>query len=169
MNLLPPEHMEKLVAQLKRHEGAKRNKEGLHIAYRCPAGALTIGYGHNLDANPVPGLGVGSTITEQRACEILTADIATMETKLNRPDIQWIKRLDHVRHAVLINMAFNLGIAGLLGFSNTLTDIRAGRYASAANRMMQSKWARQVGDGPGGRFDRAEELAAQMRTGQWQF
>ena len=37
------------LSQLKRHEGEHR-EGGRHVAYRCPAGALTIGWGHNLDA-----------------------------------------------------------------------------------------------------------------------
>jgi len=42
-------------------------------------------------------------------------------------------------------MCFNLGIGGLLGFNNTLAFIAAGDWESAANGMLASKWAKQVG------------------------
>ena len=64
------------LAQLMRHEGAKRAPDGTHVAYRCPAGALTIGYGHNLDALPLPGLDELSCISEAQAREILREDAA---------------------------------------------------------------------------------------------
>jgi len=56
-------------------------------------------------------------------------------------------------------MAFNLGIAGLLKFENTLALIRSGSYAQAAAEMVKSKWAKQVGK-------RADRLANMMKTGE---
>ena len=53
-------------------------------------------------------------------------------------------------------MAYNLGINSLLGFKNTLATIQAGRYNDAADGMLASKWATQVGD-------RATRLAKMMR------
>jgi lysozyme len=62
---------------------------------------------------------------------------------------------------VLVNMAFNMGINGLLGFKHTLELVRTGNYADAADAMLNSKWAEQVGP-------RAKRLSEQMRTGEWQ-
>jgi lysozyme len=59
---------------------------------------------------------------------------------------------------VLVNMGFNLGPEGLLGFRRTLRAVEEGRYADAAEGMLRSKWARQVGA-------RAVRLAAMMREG----
>jgi lysozyme len=66
----------------------------------------------------------------------------------------------HVRADALLNMAFNLGVDGLLGFVNTLRYVRGGNYELAADNMLASKWARQV-------KGRAVELAAQMKTGRF--
>jgi lysozyme len=63
-----------------------------------------------------------------------------------------------VRADALLNMAFNLGIDGLLGFGNTLAAVYRGDYDKAAEGMLASKWARQV-------KGRAVELAEQMRKG----
>ena len=46
---------------------------------------------------------------------------------------------------MLLNMCFNLGLKGLLGFNNTLAFIAARDWERAANGMLASKWAKQVG------------------------
>ena len=161
MSIFLVEDMKRFVAQLVRHEGTKRDASGMHVAYRCSAGRWTIGYGHNLEANPIFGLGPGSRITEEHARRILEDDINKFAPKVLKT-LPWAVSLTPARLGVLINMAFNLGIDGLLKFNNTLANIKMSNYAIAARGMRQSLWARQVGG-------RAQELARQMETGQWQF
>jgi lysozyme len=160
MSHLSSDDLRKLAAQLMRHEGERRDRQGMHIAYRCPTGALTIGYGHNLDAEPVAGLGAHSRLGEDEALALLERDISQREEALGAA-LPFVKELAPARYAVLLNMCFNLGLVRLLSFRNTLADVRYGEYSSAARRMLQSRWARQVGR-------RAEELARQMDTGDWQ-
>lgn len=160
------------LAQLRRHEGCRRDANGRHIAYRCPAGALTIGYGHNLDANPIKGLGVGmkagmgggpgagSAISEVEAREILSRDVRAVAVQLDAR-LPWWRQVGEARSAVLLNMAFNMGVDGLLSFTNTLEAVREGRWADAKSGMLASRWAGQV-------KSRAVELANQMLTGKWQ-
>jgi lysozyme len=133
---------EKLIRELTRDEGLRLKP------YRCSAGKLTIGIGRNLDD-------VG--ISHGEAEILLRNDIARAEADLDR-DLPWWKTLDEVRRRVLVNMAFNLGIRGLLGFKNTLELVRTGRYLDAAQHMLDSKWAKQVGP-------RAVRLATMMRDG----
>ena len=151
--------MERLLEQLRRDEGAVRDPEGRHKAYRCPAGKLTIGYGHNLDANPVPGLREESLISEEEARALLERDVVRVRGQLVNA-LPWTGVLDFPRFAVLVNMAFNMGIGGLCGFRNTLEDVKRGDFSGAARRMRASKWAFQV-------KSRAERLIGQMETGQW--
>jgi lysozyme len=123
--------------------------EGLRLKpYRCTAGKLTIGVGRNLD---------DMGITEDEARLLLRNDIARVEAECRR-EFPWFGALDEVREAVVLNMVFNLGITKFKGFVNTIADISAGNYESAASRMLQSLWARQVGN-------RALRLAEMMRTG----
>lgn len=157
--MLAPEDKEQLTAQLMRHEGAVRNKAGLHIVYRCAAGARTVGYGHNLDAEELPGFGPDPVLTEDQARRLLERDIAKVEKRLQQALGFW-PQLTPARQAALVNMGFNLGVPGLLVWSNTLGDIRRGEYARAARRMRASLWAKQV-------KGRALELADQMETGEW--
>ncbi|MDR2504125.1 MAG: glycoside hydrolase family protein [Deltaproteobacteria bacterium] len=150
----------RLTEQLKRHEGAIRNGQGRHIAYRDSVGVLTIGYGHNLGAGPIPDFDPAlDTLSENEAGDLLARDAHAAELAVFAA-LPWADGLSPARQAALVNMAFNLGMRGLLGFKNTLADVQAGNYAGAAARMSQSKWAGQVGA-------RARELARQMETGKW--
>ena len=144
---------DRLLALITRHEG-----EILHT-YKCPAGKLTIGVGHNLEANPIAGLTEGCTISHERATEILLADVSACVRGLQK-QLPWIGRLDETRQAVLIDMCFNLGLWGLLKFKNTLAAVESGDYARASSLMLQSLWAKQVGR-------RAHRLSAMMRSGEW--
>lgn len=156
----PIERDEYFLRQLTRHEGSKKNREGLHVAYLDTEKILTIGYGHNLIANPIPGLDKNAAITEKRAQEILMDDLAVFAAGLDR-EIPWWRKLDAPRQAVLLNMAFNMGVAGLLTFHRTLRAVREMRWGDARDGMLASKWASDVGR-------RAPELAMQMLTGEWQ-
>lgn len=67
-------------------------------------------------------------------------------------------RLSLARQGVLLDMAFNLGQKRLAQFHDTLLAINEARYNAAADHMLASTWAQQVGD-------RAHRLALLMRTG----
>ena len=136
--------LNRIKAQLVRHEGLRLKP------YRCTAGKLTIGIGRNLD---------DCGISQSEAYVMLINDIMNCEKQLQAkiPDIY--NGLDEVRKSVLLNMCFNLGINGLLGFKNTLAFIKAGDWERAANNMLVSRWAKQVGC-------RAIELSELMRKGK---
>lgn len=124
--------------------------EGLRLQpYRCTAGALTIGYGRNLDA-------VG--ITQEEADIMLRADVEIAEKGAQALVGDVWTALSPTRQAVLINMTFNLGRTRLAAFKNFLAALRASDYQTAADEMLDSRWATQVGD-------RAQRLARQMRHG----
>jgi len=129
--------------QLIRHEGMRLKP------YRCTAGKLTIGVGRNLDDRG---------ISKPEAMLLLDNDILNCETELLEHLPVVYTGLNETRKAVLINMCFNLGISGLLGFKNTLAFIGVRDFERAANNMLASKWAKQVGL-------RAIELSEQMRKG----
>lgn len=136
--------MDRIKEQLVRHEGLRLTP------YRCTADKLTIGIGRNLD---------DCGITQSEAYVMLINDIMNCEKQLqaSMPDIY--NQLDEVRKSVLLNMCFNLGVSGLLGFKNTLALVKAGDWERAANNMLVSKWAKQVGR-------RAIELSELMRKGK---
>lgn len=144
--------MTQLSEQLKRHEGFRTDP------YLCSENHHTIGYGHNLDANPLPWL--NPPITEEEASRILDSDIAICEQACQH-HIPFFGGLDQVRQAVLLNMCFNLGVWGLMAFRKFLAAMAESKWELAAKEMLFSKWAEQV-------KRRAAELAAMMVTGKWE-
>jgi lysozyme len=122
-------------------------------AYDDHLGYTTIGYGRLLDKRR------GGGISQTEAEYLLENDIDRKLAEL-RKNLKWFDNLDDPRKGVLLNMCFQLGIAGLLNFKNTLAKIEAGDYEGAADNMLKSKWARQTPL-------RAERMAEQMRTGRW--
>lgn len=123
--------------------------EGLMLKpYRDTVGKLTIGYGRNLDD-------VGITLEE--AGILLGTDMRRAEAEVVRA-FDWYTSLDGPRQAVLVNMAFNLGIGGLLGFRRMIAAIERHDFVTAAREALDSRWSRQVGE-------RSTRLAKQLRTG----
>lgn len=137
-----------LTQQLRRDEG-----EVLH-AYQDHLGYWTIGIGRLIDQRK------GGGISAEESAYLLANDIAVRIAAL-RQKLDWFDELDEARQGVLVNMAFQMGVEGLLGFRNTLAMVRAGDYAGAASGMLSSLWANQTPE-------RAKRLAEQMRTGEWQ-
>jgi lysozyme len=137
----------KLRTMLALHEGRKAH------AYKDTLGFLTIGVGHLVDARK------GGKLPEHLIDALLDHDIETHTAGLYK-ELPWIVGIDEVRRCVLIDMAFNLGVAGLLKFKNTLELVKAGLYDQAALEMTKSAWASQV-------KTRADRLSHMMRTGVW--
>lgn len=134
-----------ITQQLIRDEGVRLKP------YLDTVGKTTIGIGRNLTD-------IG--ISDREARFLLANDIQHVENALSQA-FPWTDALDGIRRSALVNMSFNLGIGGLSGFKNMLSHLQAGEYDSAAEAMTDSKWAEQVGA-------RAQRLALQIRTGQWQ-
>jgi len=135
----------KLREQLIRHEGLRL------AAYQDSLGYWTIGVGRLIDSRK------GGGISKGEAEYLLDNDMAEVISGLNDA-LPWLVYLDDVRQRVLADMAFNLGLPGLLKFKNTLAAIKGDDYAAAAAGMLASKWASQVGN-------RAKRLAKMMETG----
>jgi lysozyme len=136
----------KLLAQLEEHEGFRSS------AYSDSEGWLTIGIGRLIDSRK------GGGITKGEALYLLENDVRKVTAQLDE-HLPWWSRLDEVRQRVIADMGFNLGITGLLTFKNTLRLIQEQKYELAADAMLASRWATQVGR-------RAIRLSEMMRTGQ---
>ena len=133
-----------ILDQLARDEGWRLKP------YVDTVGKITIGCGRNLTDN-----GISQTEAEN----LLWNDLGVVSNGIVKA-LPWTQQLDGVRFGALKNMAFNMGVAGLLGFRQFLAKMQAGDWDGAAAEMLNSKWAEQVGA-------RAERLALQIRTGDW--
>ena len=112
------------------------------------SGRLTIGVGRNLDDR-------ASQRKNPLICWVMTSTTSGSGSRLSSLGA----RARPVRQRVLLDMAFNLGLGGLLGFKQTLAAIRGGEYERAASMMLQSRWATQVGE-------RAKRLSRMMWSGE---
>lgn len=141
------------MAQLKAIDYAARLLRGhekyKQFVYKCTAGKNTIGYGRNVEDRG---------ISKPEAEFLLNNDIVYCHDQL-ASRLPFYDSLDDVRKAVLIDMAVNLGIHGLMCFKKTLNLISVGSYKLAAEEMLKSKWADQVGY-------RAGELSEMMASGE---
>jgi len=132
----------RLRTQLVQHEGLRLKP------YTDTVGKLTIGVGRNLTD-------VG--ITDDEAALLLDNDITRVWQELTHA-VGCFSSLDEVRQHVLLDMAFNLGVPRLLKFEKMLAAVEGHHFDVAADEMLNSKWASQVGK-------RAQTLAAMMRDG----
>lgn len=132
-----------LRSQLRRDEGFRLKP------YRDTVGKLTIGSGRNLDD-------VG--LFPDEVALMLDNDIRSRQESLGRFD--WFMALDEARQGALINVAF-MGIPRLLAFTKMIQALEVHDYERAAAELLDSKYAGQVGQ-------RAERLARQLITGEWQ-
>jgi len=115
-------------------------------------GHPTIGVGRNVAKD---GLG----ISEDEAKYLLLNDISRVEQEIkNFP----IDHLNEVRTAVIIDMAFNMGITRFnpTMWPNFFRGIVNELWDEASKEMLDSNWARQT-------KRRSKNLSKMMFTGQW--
>jgi len=129
------------------------NHEGIyHHVYLDTTNNSTIGIGRNVGPYG-PGLS-----TEE--CIYLLRNDLTRITNAIKGSI-WYANQDPVRQGVLIELAFNCGVNGLLTFKSMLISMTDKQYIKAAQQLLDSQWAKQVHE------DRATNLANRIRTGTY--
>lgn len=138
---------EKLRAQIIRHEGKVAH------AYQDSLGYWTIGVGHLIDERK------GGSLPDFIIDTLLEYDIERVRKQLIAA-LPWFTEITPPRQAVLVNMGFQLGVAGLLKFAKALAAMKLGSFGEAATHMLDSAWARQTPE-------RAHRLATQMEKGTW--
>lgn len=124
--------------------------EGLRLKpYTDTQGRLTIGFGRNL---------TDAGISQSEASDLLTNDMTKAVSDLQQT-FPFVLTLDSTRFIVLACMCFNLGVGRLSGFKKMWDAVRAADWSQAAQEMLNSEWADQVGA-------RATRLAASMASGE---
>lgn len=123
-------------------------------AYKDSKGIWTIAWGR-ADAGVHPGM----TCTQAEADSWLLAKINAVISGLDGC-LSWWRTLSIPRQAVLVEMAYQMGLHGLIEFHRTLTAIEDAQWQAAHDGMMASHWG--LTDSPA----RAQREATQMLTGQ---
>ena len=123
-----------------RFEGEVRDDAGRHALYRCPAGKMTIGHGHNVE-----DLGISDAVADLILEEDMAAALAELDQR-----IPWWREHPKEVGTVLFDMMFNMGWGdgsrGLSSFKAMLPALRAQQYEYAARLLLRSKYARDTGD-----------------------
>lgn len=136
----------------------------LEKPYLCSEGYPTVGFGVKIGPK-------GAPISQYQFTLPIEAGAAWLESILTKTRSEMMLRPriaaameacsgNPAREAVLLSMAYQMGVDGLDGFKGTLSSIAAGRWDEAYTGMLNSRWAKQT---PA----RAKRHAEQMRTGQW--
>ncbi len=123
-------------------------------AYQDSLGYWSLGCGRLIDKRR------GGGISYSEAMLLLEHDIDKHWDDLVER-MPWVLTLDEVRQACLANLSFNLGVDGLVKFTNTLAAIKRKDWPAAARGLRASKWYTQV------QRSRSERLIAMMLTGEW--
>lgn len=143
---------EDIYNRVKEHEGVK------NTIYKDSKGNPTIGVGFNLnrsDANKrLKSVGADpkliksgkGQLTEKQIDTLYKEDLNKAKNSAKKLVSKTWDELPKGVQGALTEMAFNLGEGGLSEFKNTLGYIEEKRFKLAAQSMLKSKWARQVGD-----------------------
>lgn len=146
-------------------------------AYQCSQGYWTIGVGRNLETvglSDAESLAIlGEIVDRNEAIERFKRLVITPEQSemlfmadVSRAEEQCYRNIrmngNNARRAVIINMCFQMGISGLLGFENTIALYESENYLSCSVEMLDSLWAKIQTP------TRAHIMSEQMRTGEWQ-
>jgi lysozyme len=133
-------NIDKLREQLKIDEGVRFEIYNDHLGYP------TFGIGHLVvDGDEESGQDIGTTISEQRVNEVFESDVEKYISESKKV----FARLDDFpeeAQQVIVNMCFNLGAPRLSNFKNFISAVNESNWNKAADEMMDSRWARQVGD-----------------------
>ena len=101
-------------ARLKTEEGFRATK------YLDTTGHATIGYGFNVDGG----------ISRAAAAALLTEQVIELDAALEA--YAWYAPLDDVRRSVVLDIAFNQGLAGLLHYPHMIAALAVQNWAEAS-------------------------------------
>ena len=119
--------LDTVTSRLKAEEGFRA------LPYRDSEGVLTIGYGTNLEIG----------ITKREGAYLLSERVSITKIRFSH---EWKPYRDMPAdvQVELIDMAYQLGVSGLLGFHDMLKNLALGNYEGAALEVLDSAWATET-------------------------
>lgn len=139
--------------QIETDESVRESPAGDAISYIDTAGNLTGGIGHLLTPEEKKKYPEGANIPQEVVNKWFEVDIDEADKDADR----FFKTPNPELKAILINMAFNLGLTKLNEFKKMKAALEAEDFKEAAAQMKDSKWFDQVGV-------RAKRLVARMKA-----
>lgn len=126
-------NLDRVAARLRQEEGRRTT------VYKDSRGYWTVGDGICVDAR-VRGAGLTSAMCDA----LMSLSLADRAAELARRIPFWAQ-LNDARQDALLDMSFNLGVDGLMGFHEMLKALQAGDYARAGRECRAKRWIAQVG------------------------
>ena len=130
--------LDRIILEIKNDEGYRGE------VYKCSEGFDTIGYGTRLP------------ISKKEATLLLRSRLTDKEIELADKE-PLFKRLPQEAQAVLLNMAYQMGVGGLLKFKRMWSALDERDFETASREMLDSRWAKQTPK-------RAKRLSERMRS-----
>lgn len=118
-----------LIERLKAFEGYRR------FAYECSQGKLTIGYGTVIENG---GHGIPEYIAELLIRDYLQTLVTRFEA------LPWYRMLDDHRQQAVVEMGYQMGFEGVLGFRKMIAAIEESDWSRVEAEALDSQWARQT-------------------------
>lgn len=167
-----------LLEHIKKHEGFASEP------YEDTKGKVTVGYGRNLEANP---LKLDETVDLFRSTKFLSEqheedffdhmlriDVEKHTEELIQR-IPWLANKPKNVQLVICDMGYNLGVPSLMQFSGTLNAVKHDDWMLAAYEILDSNYAEDVKTRAvtnakiiaGGMYQEAVELLSQRHTGRY--
>lgn len=125
--------MQNAVEIIKMEEGYRAH------SYRDHLGKITIGIGFMIDPDEPGNIPIPENVSDLWMLDILRRRKVELDLK-----ISWWKDLSEDRQVALMNMAYQLGVSGLMKFKNMLKALQEGRYDDASTEALDSRWAKQT-------------------------
>lgn len=117
-----------LIENIKESEGFRSE------VYKCTEGYDTIGY----------GFAVKDLELDRDICDmILERKIGKLVKRLG-DRLPYLFEVPVEVHDVLVEMAYQMGVSGLLKFKKTLMYVESKDYKDASVEMLDSRWAKQT-------------------------
>ncbi|HDZ1527099.1 TPA: glycoside hydrolase family protein, partial [Klebsiella pneumoniae] len=138
--------------------------------YKDTEGYWTIGIGHLVTKNPSKEQAIAcldkelnrvtsGVISKSESEQLFNLDISRALRDIERSELSSIYiQTNGPRRAALVNLTFQLGLAGVLKFRKMIQYLKVGNYEAAADEGLDSKWARQTPN-------RARRVSEVIRTG----
>ncbi len=143
----PNNNMQLLKNKIIAHEALKTT------LYKDSKGYWTIGIGHLIDPAK------GGKLSVNACMFILGEDIAEAQSKLMH--YSWYVNLDEVRQGMLIEQCFNIGMDGVLKFTDMIASIMKKDYLQASKDFLNSVEAKEIG------HVRADDMAYRLCFGKY--